>query len=521
MATESEGKHGVQGKSESFWTASTPDPGYPALSGDLKVDVAVLGGGITGITSALKLKKAGLKVALVEGRRILHGATGYTTAHVSSAQALQFGELIGLFGEQKARMIADSQQASVEEIARTAREYGIDCDLARPAEYVYAADEGDLKDLNAEFEANKRLGLPVSYVDKAPLPFENYGAIRYDNQLRFHPRKYLLPLAQAINGDGSYVFENTMATDIDDGETCKVKTYQGTITANHVIVATQVPFTMKDLLVTRMKAYRSYVLGVRVEGDVSPDMFYSTEEPCHYIRTTPADGGNLVIIGGEDHQTGKVTDTIQKYRTLEQYARERYRITSIDYSWSTEDYYTFDGVPFIGRMPNMKHCYIGTGYKGTGMTYGTVAAMINADLILNGSSPWEEAYNPHRVKLTKEAGEMLAAQGFIMKHFVGERLKGPEPLAKIPAGGAGFSEYKGHKANVYKEASGDVHAVTPQCTHMGCYTEWNNGERTWECPCHGSWFGYDGSVLHGPTVKPLKRLDEKEQKGGQTLETKH
>lgn len=507
MEDKPTGSHGVPGKAGSYWLASTPDTSYPALNGDIRTDVAVLGGGITGITTALLLKKGGLRVALVEAGRIVRSVTGFTTAHISSAQGNYYRKLIDSFGTEKARMCAHSAEASIEKIVSLASEYRIDCDLSRPAEYVYSASEDEVEDLKSEFEAVRQLDLPVTYVSRAPLPFENYGAIRYDHQAKFHPRKYLLPLAEAVNGDGSSIFENTRATDIEDGETCKVKTDRGTITAANIVVATQVPFTLKDLLVGRMKPYRSYVLGVRAEGDLSEDMFYSTEEPCHYIRTTPAEGGPLLIVGGEDHKTGAVTNTAENYRRLEKYTRERYKVKSVDFSWSTQDYYSFDSLPFIGRMPDMKHCYVGTGYKGTGMTYGTVAAMVISDQILKGSSPWQEVYDPHRVKLSKEAVPLLETQAQIAKHYVGERLKAPAPPADIPAGGAGLAEIKGERANVYRDESGTLHAVRPQCTHMGCYTEWNEAEKTWDCPCHGSRFDLDGSVIHGPAVRPLRKID--------------
>lgn len=502
-------RHGVPGKAESYWIASTPDTNYPTLKENLKVDVAVLGGGITGITTALLLKKRGLSVALVEADRIVKGVTGYTTAFASSAQSLYYRDLASMYGEEKAWQCAASCQASIDMIASLAKEYRIDCDLARPAQYVYAAGPGDVEDLKKEFDVEKRLGLPVTYVDRAPLPFDNYGAIRFADQLQFHPRKYLLPLAEAVEGDGSYVFEGTRALDIVEGEPCTVKTTGGDLQADDVVIATHIPFTNRDLIPMRVTPVMSYVLGIRIDGDLSPDMFYSTEEPCHYIRTHPVPGGSLVIVGGEDSKVGKVTETEEKYRKLEAFARSRFKVKSIDYSWSTHDYYAFDGVPFIGRYTASGHFYVGTGYKGTGMTYGTVAAMIFADELTGKKSPYADVYSLSRVELPG-ATDFLKRQGEIVAMFTGERLARPQDLAKIPPGKSGLAIVNGHKSAVYKEPSGKVHAVSPRCTHMNCYVSWNDGEQTWDCPCHGSRYTEDGAVFHGPAVYDLKDRMKKE-----------
>ncbi len=502
-------KHGVPGRADSYWIVSTPDPAYPTLKQGLNVDVAVLGGGITGITTALLLKKRGLKVALVEAEKIVKGVTGYTTAHVSSAQANYYSDLIGMYGEDKARQCADSCQASVELIASLTKEYGIDCDLTRPSEYVYAASPDQVDSLKNELDAEQRLGLPVSYVDRAPLPFENYGAIRFSNQLQFHPRKYLLPLAEAVNGDGSYVFEGTRALDIVHGEPCTVKTDNGELLANDIVLATHIPFTNMDIIPARITPVMSYVLGVRLEEEISRDMFYSMEKPCHYIRTQPSEHGQLVIVGGEDNNVGKVTETEQKYKKLEQYARSHFKVKSVEYSWSTHDNYPFDSVPFIGRYTASKHFYVGTGYKGTGMTYGTVAAMILADELTGKKSPYADVYSLSRLELPGAIG-FLKTQADIMKMFTGERLQKPEDISKIKPGSSGLSEVNGHKAAVYKDESGKVHAVSPQCTHMGCYVSWNDGELTWDCPCHGSRYREEGAVFHGPAVYSLKDRTKKE-----------
>ncbi len=495
--------HGVPGKAQSFWIDSTPDTDYPPLKEGVSVDVAVLGGGIAGLTTAILLKRGGLKVAVVEAGRIGKGVTGYTTAHISSAQALYYKPLIDRFGEEKARACAESCEASIGTIARLVRDYGIDCDFVRNTEYVYAASEEGAQGLKDELEAEKRLGLPVSPVDRAPLPFEHYGALRYDGQAQFHPRKYLLALAESIPGDGSHVFEATRAMDARDGEPATVRTQKGELKARHVVVATHYPILNTDFLFARMRPVRSYVLGIRIDGDIDNNMFYSTEEPCHYIRAQPAPGGRLVIVGGEDHPVGQAEHTGERYRELEKFCRGHFKVRSVDFSWSTQDNYTFDSVPFIGKYRGLEHVYVATGFKGTGMTYGTVAGMLLSDLILKGSSPYQALYDPGRLKLDVSGAELIKQNLHIAEMFVGDRLKSPKPASGLESGEAGYATTDGKKAAAYRDESGELHAVSPVCTHLGCYVEWNDGERTWDCPCHGSRYTYDGEVIHAPTVADL------------------
>lgn len=279
----------LAGKAESLWIATTPDTDYPSLQENISVDVAVLGGGIAGITSAVLLKEAGMTVAVVEAKRIVKGVTGHTTAHISSAHNI-YRHLIDRFGKDDAKLYADANQEAIEKIARLVDKNYIECDFRRTSEYIYAENGEELDKLKSEYEAAKSLGLPVSSADAAPLPFKTYGAIRYQNQAQFHPRKYLLALSQQIPGKGSYIFENTRALDVEGGKPHRIKTDKGYLTAKNIIIATHYPILNQGLLFMRMEPYRSYVLGMRVEDNIPEEMFDSSEDPSHYIRTqsTPA-----------------------------------------------------------------------------------------------------------------------------------------------------------------------------------------------------------------------------------------
>ncbi len=500
-------RHGVPGEPGSYWIATTPGTKYPSLKEEIRVDSAVLGGGIAGITAAKMLKDAGQKVAIIEAGRIVEGVTGHTTAHISSSQGFHYKHLIDSFGEDKARICAESCLASIEKIVEMVQRNGIDCDLARPSEYFYAERSEDADRLRDEYHACMRLGLPVSFKDSAPLPFENYGAVQFADQAQFHPRKYLISLAELIHGDGSFIFENTRASGVKEGEgSCIVKTDAGDLKATDVIVATHFPILNNGMLFARMEPIRSYVLGIEVEGDVPREMFYSTDEPCHYIRTLPTAKGCLVILGGEDHPVGHVTDTADRYRRLEKFAGERFKVRSVKWSWSTQDNYTFDRVPFIGRFPESDHIYVATGFKGTGMTYATVAGMLLSDIITKGESPWQDLYNPGRFKLTAEGVELVKRNVHVAETFVLGRGAEIKDISKMKNEDAGIAEVHGQKIAVYKDDEGEIHAVKPACAHMGCFVSWNGAERSWDCPCHGSRYDYYGQVIQSPATANLERI---------------
>lgn len=499
-------QYGLAGRAESFWIASTPETDFPSLTENISVDVAVLGGGIAGITSALFLKDAGLTVAVLEAGRILEGVTGHTTAHISSAHNIIYRYLIDHFGKEGAKQYADANQMAIERIARLVGDNSIACDFRRTSEYIYAENRDDLDKLKTEFEAAESLGLPVSFLDAAPLPFKTYGAIHYQNQAQFHPRKYLMALAKLIPGDGSFIFENTRALDVEGGEPHRIKTDKGYLTAKIIIIATHYPILNQGLLFMRMAPYRSYVLGIRVADEIPEEMFDSSEYPSHYIRTQPTPDGHLIIVGGEDHATGHVTNTAEHYKRLERFARDHFQVKSIDYRWSTQDNYSFDRVPFIGRLtPGSRHIYVATAFKGWGMTHGTVAGMVLSDMILGRPNPYHELYDPGRLKLLTTGAKLITQNIHIAETLIRGRLSRPEKLTPLDVGEAKVAEIDDKEAAVYKDDRGEIHSISPVCTHMGCIVSWNNAERSWDCPCHGSRFNFDGEILHCPTVKKLEK----------------
>ena len=501
----------LPGEPVSLWLATTPETNFPALASDISVDVAVLGGGMAGITTALLLKQAGMSVAVIEAGRVVESVTGNTTAKVTSQHGLIYDHLISQFGTDGAQAYADAQQAAIEKIASLIQEHGVDCDFTRASAYVYTEDEKELERITAEVEAATKLGLPASYVETTPLPFEIKGAIEFRDQARFHPRKYLLALVEQIPGGGSHVFEGTRALDIDEeDESCSVKTDKGTIRAGRVVIATHFPYPDGAMYFSRMHPKRSYVVGCRLRGKAPEGMFITSEAPFHSFRSNPLeDGGEIWMVGGENHKTGQGGDTSERYRNLELWARERFDVKAIEYRWSTQDNVTVDRVPYIGKASTgSERLYVATGFGGWGMTNSTVSAMILSDLILGRDNDWSSLFDPGRFKPLTAAKDFVVENVDVAKHFVGDRLSVPdeESATDLAEGEGRVVKLDGEKVAVCKLEGGATHAVSATCTHMGCIVSWNSAEKSWDCPCHGSRFNYDGRVIQGPANEDLKRM---------------
>ena len=498
----------LAGKPASFWIDSTPETTYPILANDrISVDVAIVGGGIVGLTAATLLKQAGKTVAVIESRQIATGVSGHTTAKVTSLHQLIYADLIKQIGEEKARLYAESNQAAIELIAKFVAEQQIDCDFSRQSAYTFTQSEHDLNKVTDEVEAALKLGLPAAFVKETSLPFAIAGAVKFDNQAQFHVRKYLLHLAKNIPGNGSHIFEHTRVLNVEDTP-CEIITDRGVINAENAIIATHLPILNQGLFFAKTYPERSYLIGAHIDPKQAPEgMFIGFGKDYHSIRTTPHDGGTLLIVGGSGHKTGTVVDTEECYQKLEDYARTHFKLESIDYRWSTQDLVSFDKLPYIGKLtPLAKHIYVATGFSLWGMTKGTMSAMLLSDAILGKENPAAEIYEATRATpfLTPES----VKQGVeLVAHWVGDRLKGLQSnsFAEVSDGEGKLLTIDGEKVAAYRDEQGTVHAVSAVCTHLACIVNWNNAEKSWDCPCHGARFSYDGEVLHGPAVKDLER----------------
>ncbi len=498
----------LPGKPVSFWVDSTPATTYPLLKSSTTVDVAIIGAGIVGLTAAMLLKQAGKTVAVIESRQIVTGVSGHTTAKVTSLHQLVYADLIKQVGEQNAKLYAESNQAALEWIAALVAQEQIDCDFSRQSAYTFTELESELSQIEDEVEAALKLGLPASFVQKTSLPFAIAGAVKFDNQAQFHVRKYLLHLAKAIPGNGSYLFEQTRVQKVEEDTPCKIVTDQGVITAQDVIVATHLPFLDQGLFFAKTYPKRSYIIGAQIEPAQAPEgMYIGIGKEYHSIRTTPYNGGLLLLVGGEGHKVGTVSDTEQRYQKLEAYARDRFSVSSFEYRWSTQDYVSFDKLPYIGKLtPFNQHIYVATGFSLWGMTKGTMSGLLLTDLVLGRENPWKELYDATRV--TPFITPQLVKSGIdVASRWVGDRLKGLQSssLADVEPCEGKLLTIDGEQVAAYRDQQGTMHAVSAVCPHLACLVSWNGAEKSWDCACHGSRFSYDGEVLHGPAVKDLER----------------
>ena len=491
----------------SVWVELSPPPvSYAPLRGTVHADVAVVGAGITGLTTAWLVKQAGMTVAVVEADRVCSGTTGYSTAKVTSLHGLTYAELVEAHGPGKARQYADANQAGVEAVAATVEELGIECQFERRPAFTYTTDPQRRAAVAAEVEAAAGLGLAATYVETTDLPFPVEAAVRLEDQAQFDPRRYCDALAEAVAGGGSQVFEHTRALDVDEsGDRPVVRTGGGDVVAGAVVVATLLPFVDLGGFFAKTHPVSSYALAARIDGELPGGMYLGADQPTRSVRPVHLDGGMGLILGGESHKVGQGGDTTQYYAALESWARSHFAVRSIDWRWSAHDYVPADGVPYVGRSPRSRHLYVATGFKKWGISNGTAAAMVLRDLILERDNPWIEVFDATRVDASSSLTQIVKENVDVGKRFVKDRLArvAAPPAEELAPGEGGLVSLEGEDVAAYRHPDGTLQAVSPTCTHLGCTVAWNPAELTWDCPCHGSRFGCDGTMIVGPATADL------------------
>ncbi len=497
----------LTGQPLSYWIDSTPASNFPTLSNDVNVDVAIVGAGIAGLTTAMLLKKAGKTVAIIESKKIVAGVSGHTTAKVTSLHQLIYADLLRDLGIDKARIYAASNQAALERVAKFVEDEHIDCDFSRQNAYTFTESEFGLQQIEEETAAALQLGLPASFVQQTSLPFPIAGAVQFSHQAQFHPRKYLLHLAKCLIGDGSYVLEDTRVLNVEEAQTCRVITDRSVVTARKVVITTHLPILDSGLFFAKTYPKRSYIVGAHIDPEQAPEgMFIGSGEGYFSIRTTPDPDGLLLLVGGGGHKVGEVSQTEGQYQKVEDFARTRFGLDKLDYRWSTQDMVSFDKLPYIGKLtPFSHHIYVATGFSLWGMTNGTLSGMLLSDLILGLDNPWAALYDATRATpfATPEGIKQTISVGM---HWLGDRFKGlgTAALSEVAPGEGKLVTIDGKKIAAYRDDQGAIHTVSAVCPHLGCILAWNSAEKSWDCPCHGSRFECDGAVLHGPAVQDVK-----------------
>ena len=487
---------------ESLWLDTAGPGGHPSLDRDIEVDVAVIGGGIAGMSTAYHLARDGARVAVLEAAGVGSGVTGCTTAKVSALQSTILSTIARRKGDDAARVYAEASVAGVEAIAEIAAAESIDCGLERRSAFTYAADASERDSVEKELEVASTAGLPAEWVDGPDLPFEVAGAVRLADQLQFHPVRYVQGLAAAVVRAGSLVYEDTRALGVDGGSPCRVRTGRGTVTAGHVVVATHYPLLDRGLYFARLEAQRSYCVAAEVRGDELPQgMSISAGSRTRSVRSY----GDLLIVGGEGHATGDSDAQPERFEALEEFARNHWEVGEVTHRWSAQDPIPWDHLPVIGPYaPGSSRLWVASGFMKWGLATGTFAGRLLADLIAERGNDWATTFNPNRVS-PGSAHEVAKLGAKFSFDFVADRVKPAEAggAAQVPPGEARVVRDGVGKTGVYRDADGGLHAVSLRCTHLGCLLRFNSAETSWDCPCHGSRFGVDGEVLEGPAVSPL------------------
>ena len=386
-------------------------------------------------------------------------------------------------------------------MADRVRRDGIDCDWRRRPSYAYLTE--DRAAAEREAEAAAEAGLPASFAEETGLPYPVAGAVRFEDQAEFHPRKYLLALAEQLER----VHERSHAVDVDVDERCAVKTPGGRVTADRIVVATHYPFLDRSFAFARVHPQRSYALVCRIAGEPPPGMYISGDSPTRSVRAVPVEGDELLLVGGEGHRTGEGGDTEEKYAALERFAREHWEVESLEYRWSSQDNTTIDTLPYAGPVaPGADRVLMATGFAKWGMTGGTAAAHVLADRLQGLKSAWAAVFDPNRLNLRAAAPRFVEENAKAGLHMLGDRLRhrGTRPIEELAPGEGDIVRHRGEKVAGHRRHDGTLVAVSPVCTHLGCQVNWNTAERSWDCPCHGSRFSPEGDVLQGPAVHRLE-----------------
>lgn len=504
----------------SYWIDSANKTNYPKLTKDIVVDVCIIGGGLTGITSAYLLSQEGLKVALVDKDKMGMGVSAYTTGKLTSQHDIFYSYLMEEFGIIFAKKYLEANEEAIKLAKDIINKENINCDFEVQDSYIYTQSMNDIKKIEVEADSLKALGINSEYLKQIPLPTKIFAAVKFPNQAQFHIRKYILGLLNSLENKDCQMYENTKVVDVkQERDRCITYLENNKIISKYAIIASHYPvINFPGYHFLKMYQDMSYVIMVDPKENV-PDngMYITSESPTKSIRTVLDNNGKrFLLVTGLEHKVGaNDVELDNKYKELEDYIKTIYPNSETLYKWSNQDCISLDKVPYIGEFSKfMPNIYIATGYKKWGMSTSHVAAQIITDKILGNENKYAEIFNSRRLNPIRNYSEF----GNILKQttysWVLNRITPPKELYEnLNPGTGGVVKYNGKKLGIYKDENGEVFAIKPYCGHLGCELSWNNLEKTWDCPCHGSRYDYKGRYMIEPTKKDLKQVKiEKENK---------
>lgn len=500
---------------ESLWISDTKKTNYQKLEKDEKADVCVIGGGIVGAITAYLLTKKGLNVIVLEKDKLCMGVTANSTAKLTSQHGLFYKYLYDEYGADFAKLYLESNENGIKLAEEIIQNENIDCDFEKKDSYVFATTITELEKVKKELNTLNKLGFDAEYVEKIEISADNVlGAIKFKNQAQFNARKYTLQLFEKTSNLGAKIYENSKVEKIEKmGENYSISVGKNEVTAKYVVIATHYPIkNFPGVYFSKIYQDKTYVIAVDIgENKKTIDgMFIQSCEPVISFRTAKYNEKELLIVAGSGHKTGQPNSKIEdNFINLENYIKKYYPNSKIMFKWSTEDCITLDKIPYIGKFSNLlPNMYVATGFKKWGMSTSHVAGKIITDLILNNKNKYADIYKATRlnpIKNIKELGNMIKES---TNSLVLNKLKPINTEFKdIKLGEGGIVEIDGEKVGIYKRQDGEIFAVKPYCGHLGCLISWNNLEKTWDCPCHGSRYDYMGNIITEPTVKGLSRYE--------------
>jgi glycine/D-amino acid oxidase-like deaminating enzyme/nitrite reductase/ring-hydroxylating ferredoxin subunit len=494
-----------------YWPEAARLPILPPLRRDLAVDVAVIGGGITGATAAYLFKKAGATVALLERGRCATAETGHTTAHLTYVTDSRLSQLVSRFGRDHAQATWDAGLAAMNQIEQLMKEERIRCEFSWVPGFLHAPpgrkrDEEEKDALQEDARFAQEFGFDAAFVED--VPFVGGPGVRFGNQAKFHPVKYVAGLLRAIRGGGSHVFENSEVSAIQEGPLLlKANGYE--VRCKFVFIATHVPLqgatgtVRAALFQTKLAPYSTYAVGAKIPSGVIPEAsFWDTGDPYFYLRIDRRKGYDYAILGGADHKTGQVHDPAKCYSRVEKRLSQLFPQSEIVHRWSGQVIETTDGLPFMGETAPGQ--FVATGFSGNGMTLGTLSAMMACDAFHQRENPWRALFDVGR-KTLSSAWDYLKENKDYPYYMLKEMMaKRPENATRAIKRGEGkVVMHEGARVAAFRNEKGKLCLKSAICPHMGCVVRWNAAEKTWDCPCHGSRFRATGEVMAGPAETDL------------------
>lgn len=493
----------MKDRTESVWHG-TFIPSFEPVMSNLQTETCIVGGGITGISIAYQMAKRGHKVTLVEAFRLGSGQTGRTTAHLTCQLEEQFTELLKMHDKETVSTFLEAHRRAIDVMEEIIETENISCDFKRLDGFLFCGENFDVHKLVEEQKSAHECGIDLDFVEVTPMMKNAVESLRFRRQAQFHPIKYIAALVRVLKDLDVTIYEGTHINGMTQGsdDLWKLETDANfEITAKNLIVATNTPVNNRFYIHTKQSAYRTYAMAFKINNPVKEDiLLWDTEDPYHYIRFV----GDTMVIGGEDHKTGQDPEH-DPFLTLESWSRDHFpQIGDVMWKWSGQVFEPMDQIAFIGKNPgHEKNVYISTGESGVGMTSATIASLIIPDLIDKGTHEWAKVFDPSRSVVHGLREFVKENMNVAVQYTDWVTPAEVKNLEEIPVDCGGLVREGLSKNCVYHDESDHFETKSAVCPHLGGIVQWNDIEKTWDCPCHGSRYNAKGKVIEGPSLSDL------------------